>query len=839
MGFVQDSIVDFHWAEVADHIEDIEQLYEDEKFSSRALAALVASKVHYHLEQYSESLTYALGAGTLFTDQIHSGKASQYIFTILSKVVDKYIQERNELEVNPEAAQIDSRLESIVESMFDRCFQEGNIKQAIGIALEARRLDKLQESVSASQDRAGSLLYTLEACQELGMSRKFRNKVLEVLVELFRKLQVPDYQHVCQCLMLLENGKAVAAVLNELLKSDSESDELLAYQIAFDLCESELQQFLGNVRQSLPEAETSAATEKKADEATAGGDQEMKEASQVADAVESAYSIKLKKLRTILSGETLIDIHLEFLFHRNKTDKLILSNIKSALEVRNSVTHQATVFANAVMHSGTTVDSFVTENLEWLKKATNWAKFSATACLGMIFKGCVKSSLDRMKEYLPKPAGGLPSSPFSEGGALYALGLIHANHGDKIIKYLSDALRRDNGGAGAGGGEMGHHEAIQHGGCLGLGLAAMATENQDLYDQLKDILFQDQAVAGEGAGLAMGLVMLGTASETAIEEMFTYAHETQHEKIIRGLAMGLALVMYGREEGADSLIEQLTRDKDPILRYGGMYTIAMAYSGTGNNSAIRRLLHVAVSDVSDDVRRAAVTCLGFVLTKLPEQCPRVVSLLAESYNPHVRYGATLAVGIACAGTALQEAIDLLEPMTKDATDYVRQGAMLALAMVLVQENEVRTPKVKDIRNLLESVIKDKHEDVMAKHGAIIASSILDAGGRNVTISLTTKAGHKRMSGIVGMAVFCQYWYWFPMAHFLSLTFTPTCLIGLNKDLKMPVMEFLCQTKPSLFDYPPPTEIKTKQAPTKVFIAQLNFSYSLLPRGKRLNFVLCF
>ena len=68
-------------------------------------------------------------------------------------------------------------------------------------------------------------------------------------------------------------------------------------------------------------------------------------------------------------------------------------------------------------------------------------------------------------------------------------------------------------------------------------------------------------MAGEAAGLAMGLVMLGTASSKAIDEMIQYAHETQHEKIIRGLAVGISMIMYGREEEADVLIEQLCTDK--------------------------------------------------------------------------------------------------------------------------------------------------------------------------------------------------------------------------------------------------------------------------------------
>ena len=91
----------------------------------------------------------------------------------------------------------------------------------------------------------------------------------------------------------------------------------------------------------------------------------------------------------------------------------------------------------------------------------------------------------------------------------------------------------------------------------------------------------------------------------------------------RGLALGIALTVYGREEEADTLIEQMTRDQDPILRYGGMYALALAYRGTANNKAIRQLLHFAVSDVSDDVRRTAVLALGFVLYSEPEQVDAV------------------------------------------------------------------------------------------------------------------------------------------------------------------------------------------------------------------------
>merc|ERR1712117_224874 len=233
--------------------------------------------------------------------------------------------------------------------------------------------------------------------------------------------------------------------------------------------------------------------------------------------------------------------------------------------------------------------------------------------------------------------------------------------------------------------------------------------------------------------------------------------------------------------------------------------------------------HVAVSDVNDDVRRAAVTGLGFLLFKQPDHCPGVVQLLSESYNPHVRYGAAMALGIACAGTGNKEALGLIEPMKNDPTNYVRQGALIASAMILVQQTEQTSPKVKDFRALYQKVITDKHEDVMAKFGAILAQGIIDAGGRNVTVSLQSRTGHTNMMAVVGMLVFTQYWYWFPLSHFLSLAFTPSCVVALNENLDMPKLSFKSNAKPSTYGYPAPLEEKKKEAGEKVATAVLSIT----------------
>jgi 26S proteasome regulatory subunit N2 len=149
------------------------------------------------------------------------------------------------------------------------------------------------------------------------------------------------------------------------------------------------------------------------------------------------------------------------------------------LEARSSVYHTALTLQNAYMHSGTASDQFLRENLEWLGRATNWSKFSATAALGVIHKGHFEQSMVLLGPYLPGADASATSSVYSEGGSLYALGIINAGMGSTrgVESYLREKLKAST------------NEVVQHGASLGLGVAGMASQSQgQLTDQVSAVI---------------------------------------------------------------------------------------------------------------------------------------------------------------------------------------------------------------------------------------------------------------------------------------------------------------------------------------------------------------
>jgi 26S proteasome regulatory subunit N2 len=873
------SLADSFWPEISGDVDKIQELSENATFVQRDLASLVAAKVLFHLGELDEALRYALAAGHLFDVDADT----EFANTLRARCIDEYIslQSKRETALGEAGPSTDSpststvhafakELQAVVERVLEGCIQKGEINEAIGVALESQRLDKVREAIlkgcKSSSERYAALAYCFECAQTLVSSRQYRTAVLKLISSIHLEHFVPSKRNhlaVANCLAFIGDAQGVVDVLLDLISDDKarglpdEDDrELTALQIAFDIVDNDEPRFASDICALLPSVpdvpDISDGTPRTSGQPTTNGsgpgvqngsgdNDEMETepllpapAEDTADLIFSSGPVsltkeqnKIAKLLNVLSGKVTAALSLDFLCSHNRSDNYLLKQIKQALDGRSSVSHSALVFANAIAHGGTAIDTFLRENLDWLARATAWAKFSATSCLGVIHARHTSSALILLSPYLPSPAGpgGTSSaSAYSEGGALYALGLIAATGGRDVAMpnsdgstsdakdYLYSALRSAN-----------NNEVVQHGACLGLGLASMASwdgvgENE-IYDELKTVLGLDAAIASEAAGLAMGLLCLGSGSERICSEMLEYARETQHEKISRGLAMGLALISYGREDDADELIKSLTTDKDPILRYGGMYAVALAYCGTADNKAIRLLLHSAVSDLSDDVRRAAVIAIGFVMFRHPKQVPKIVALLSESCHSHVRYGAAMAVGIACTGTGLPAAVEILERLTTDPTDFVRQGALIGLSLVFMHHTEERSPKAAEIRKLFETTWNTKLEDAVTRFGAVLASGLIDAGGRNGSISLTSATGHRRMSTIVGLAMFTQFWYWFPLVHFIGLSVKPAALIGLNKDLKMPEFQIVSDASPGLYDYVPsgpPEKVKeTVRAPTAV------------------------
>eukprot|EP01063_Lacrimia_lanifica_P021722 TRINITY_DN2924_c0_g4_i1.p1 TRINITY_DN2924_c0_g4~~TRINITY_DN2924_c0_g4_i1.p1 ORF type:complete len:994 (+),score=463.38 TRINITY_DN2924_c0_g4_i1:62-3043(+) len=812
---------DDFWNEISDSLGLIEELYETPGFPERKNAALLLSQVYYHLGEYQDAFIFALGAG----DKFDMTRQDSYTHTIIRKFIDRYCELRGVPEDEAKLCKQYDELDTLFTGLVNVWIASdemsyAQIQEHVGVCIATRRLDLLEKiaknyiSKTQSADVLTLILKYATHVENVGAREDLLRCVVKLCAEGPEKLRALNHFETQQCLIFLNDPVEVCKNLVMLLEHKSTHSDLIAYQLAFDLFDHCNQDFLYAVAKGIKAHLQQRAAEGAASPPPAEGGEEGGDAAAAPTPKPNLKDIpeNFRKLSLILTGAPTTELQFQFLFSQNNGSIQQMTQLKKAIDVkRNAVTHNAAVMANSILFCGTTCDKFLRENLEWLGKATNWSRFTATATLGVINKGHVTQSMHVLKSYLPSTPASAGARPYQEGGALYGLGLIHAPVGCNLHDDDVELIKGNAGEKGESPKEVLNFmldcvkknpsvEQITHGGCLGIGLAAMSSKDGDIYERLKQVLYTDSAVSGEAAAIAIGLVYLGSGNARVMDELLSYGKDTQHEKIIRGVSMSLALLMYGREGHADTLIEEMLCSTDPWIRLGGVQVLGSAYAGTGNRRAIERLLTVAVQDTSDDVRRAGILEVGFVTFKEPHLCVNVTSVFADSHSPHIRWGVASALGVAAAGTGNKAALDRLWVLKDDTNDFVRQGAIVSIAMVLMQRTAKDCPRVKDFRADIEHRVKDKYEDVLTKFGAILATSILDAGGKNQTICLH-KNGHNLVKPIVGLKLFMQNWYWYPFVLMFSLALQPICMIALNKDLKMPMYSIRSDAPPSLYGIP--------------------------------------
>ena len=234
----------------------------------------------------------------------------------IAKAIDRYVQLRTDDAPSSSTAKIDPRLQEVIENILARCIEEGEHRQvrtsgpilphnlltflqAIGIALDSRRLDVIERIYGITKD-VSLLSYAMEAVVDTNFSLSYRNQVLHFLLPLFPRLEARSthIHSVTRLLVTLSDAAETVKFLLALVPKEF----LLAYQLAFDLVEGGSQDFLETIRTELPQ-----------------GDDNTKE----------IYD----NLRQILTGRESVKLYLQFLKRNNKVDMLILKNTKVGIAI--------------------------------------------------------------------------------------------------------------------------------------------------------------------------------------------------------------------------------------------------------------------------------------------------------------------------------------------------------------------------------------------------------------------------------------------------------------------------------------------------------------------------
>lgn len=151
-----------------------------------------------------------------------------------------------------------------------------------------------------------------------------------------------------------------------------------------------------------------------------------------------------------------------------RTDPHYLGNLKK-IESKYSIAHGSAILGLSMLQAFTQDDAFlkVKENLEWAAKSTHWNKFSSIASLGLIFKNTHDKS--HLNKFLPEANAGDGANNYSNGGALYGLGLLYTGTNNQtIVDYIIEKTTNPT---------LNQNEVVMHGACLGVGLTAFASSN--------------------------------------------------------------------------------------------------------------------------------------------------------------------------------------------------------------------------------------------------------------------------------------------------------------------------------------------------------------------------
>ena len=288
---------------------------------------------------------------------------------------------------------------------------------------------------------------------------------------------------------------------------------------------------------------------------------------------------------------------------------------------------------------------------------------------------------------------------------------------------------------------------------FGLGLAACGTQNDKLFDPIREAL-QDFSYGFEVsafASLTLGLIFIGSSNEDVFNDLFSILlsrNENAKGKLFENpffviYILGIGLLCLGKQTNNDFMIETLVTIEEfskEMRDYMKTMLISFSYAGSGNVSKVQELMQIiAKSNEEINPKVQSIAVIGCSLIAIGEDVG--AEMLSRSFNHFLQFGdinikktVSLAIALLNLSNPKVQVIDSLTKFCYDTDKTVSMNAIYSMGLVSSGSNHSR------VGGLLRSLAAYYAEDSNPLFMVRIAQGLLHLG--KGLISLDPIYSHK-------------------------------------------------------------------------------------------------
>ncbi|KZF23136.1 26S proteasome regulatory subunit rpn-1 [Xylona heveae TC161] len=434
----------------------------------------------------------------------------------------------------------------------------------------------------------------------------------------------------------------------------------------------------------------------------------------------------LGKELNILDPKTPEDIYKS---HLESSRVAGLTNLDSA---RHNL---ASAFVNAFVNAGFGNDKMMLVDRvkdSWVWKTKDEGMLSTAASAGMLLQWDVENGLDKMDKFT------YTEESHVKAGAMLGIGMLNSGvraDADPAMALLADSETLNS-----------KDSSLKMSCIMGLGLAYAGSNKEELLDLLLPIVgdasvdMQHSAMAA----LSLGLIYVGSSNPDvsgAIVQTF-FDEDRKHQlkdKWTRFMALGLALLYFGRQEEVEVILETLKAIDHPMSKATSVLAEVCAWAGTGTVLKLQELLHICNDHIEDsedkkgDELLQSYAVLGLSLVAMGEDVGQEMVLRQFGHLMHygeanIRRAVPLAMGLISPSNPQMKVYDTLSRYSHDTDNDVAINAIFAMGLLGAGTNNAR------LAQLLRQLASYYHRDQNSLFMVRIAQGLLHMGKGTLSVN---------------------------------------------------------------------------------------------------------